>query len=119
MTLADALAHAPLAARPARRVRPRLPHVHLRHDRAVERGDALEPERRSGTPASWIDILQLTERDVAYSMFPLFHVTAPLGGRDLGDLGRRADRARDGFSPTRFWDDVRESEPRTSPTWAP
>lgn len=25
---------------------------------------------------SWIDILQLTERDVGYSVFPLFHVTA-------------------------------------------
>jgi carnitine-CoA ligase len=58
---------------------------------------------------AWIDILELTEEDVAYSMFPIFHVTARsavitstlwAGGRVV---------LRRGFSLRRFWDDVRSS----------
>ena len=63
--------------------------------------------------ASWLDICELTEDDVAYSMFPLFHVTARsaiitasmwAGGRVV---------LRDGFSLSGFWDDVRA----TGATW--
>lgn len=63
--------------------------------------------------ASWLDICELTEDDVAYSMFPLFHVTARsaiitasmwAGGRVV---------LREGFSLSGFWDDVRT----TGATW--
>jgi crotonobetaine/carnitine-CoA ligase len=58
---------------------------------------------------SWIDILELTEGDVAHSMFPLFHVTArsAVVTSTIWAGGRIA--LRDGFSPARFWDDVRAS----------
>ena len=60
--------------------------------------------------AAWIDILGLTERDVAYSMFPIFHVTArsAVVTATLWAGGRvhLADR----FSVTRFWDEIRAAE---------
>lgn len=63
--------------------------------------------------ASWLDICELTDDDVAYSMFPLFHVTARsaiitasmwAGGRVV---------LREGFTLSGFWDDVRA----TGATW--
>lgn len=57
---------------------------------------------------SWIDILQLTERDVGYSMFPLFHVTArsAVVSSTLWAGGRVALRER--FSLREFWDVARQ-----------
>ena len=58
---------------------------------------------------AWLDVLSLTNEDVAYSMFPLFHVTARsavitstlwAGGRVV---------LRDGFSVREFWPDVQQS----------
>lgn len=58
---------------------------------------------------SWIDILQLSSEDVAYSMFPLFHVTARSAVVTSAIWAGAPIVLRDGFSATRFWDDVRES----------
>jgi crotonobetaine/carnitine-CoA ligase len=56
---------------------------------------------------AWIDILSMSHEDVAYSMFPLFHVTArsALFGTTLWAGSRIA--LRNGFSLGGFWDDVR------------
>lgn len=58
--------------------------------------------------ASWIDICELTPDDVAYSMFPLFHVTArsAIITASMWAGGRVA--LRDGFTLKGFWDDVRD-----------
>jgi crotonobetaine/carnitine-CoA ligase len=58
---------------------------------------------------AWLDVLSLTGDDVAYSMFPLFHVTArsAVVTSTLWAGGRVA--LRHGFSPTRFWTDVGDS----------
>ncbi len=58
---------------------------------------------------AWIDILSLGEDDIAYSMFPLFHVTArsSIMGSSLWAGARVV--LRDGFTLSGFWDDVRES----------
>ena len=58
---------------------------------------------------SWIDILELTPTDIAYSMFPLFHVTARSAVVTSAIWAGAPIVLRDGFSPVRFWDDVRES----------
>lgn len=60
--------------------------------------------------AAWIDILNLTGDDRAYSMFPLFHVTArsAIVGSSLMAGGSVA--LRSGFSLGGFWEDVRETE---------
>ena len=92
MTIADALAHAPVPRVRARRVRPRLPDVHLRHDRAVEGGDALEPERALERPL--LDRHPAAHRERRRLLdVPALPRHRALGGRDLGDLGGRADRA--------------------------
>jgi crotonobetaine/carnitine-CoA ligase len=59
---------------------------------------------------AWLDTLQLGDDDVAYSMFPLFHVTARSAviTSTIWAGGRVA--LRNGFSVTRFWDDVRTSD---------
>ena len=56
---------------------------------------------------SWIDILQLTGDDVAYSMFPLFHVTARSAVVTSSIWAGGSIALRSGFSPGRFWPDVR------------
>ncbi|MCP3973042.1 MAG: AMP-binding protein [bacterium] len=60
--------------------------------------------------AAWIDILDLGPDDRAYSMFPLFHVTArsAIVGSSLMAGGSVA--LRSGFSLSGFWEDVRETE---------
>jgi carnitine-CoA ligase len=58
---------------------------------------------------SWLDILQLTSEDVAYSMFPLFHVTARSAVVTSSIWAGAPIVLRDGFSASRFWDDVRDS----------
>jgi crotonobetaine/carnitine-CoA ligase len=58
---------------------------------------------------SWIDILQLTSEDVAYSMFPLFHVTARSAVVTSAIWAGAPIVVRDGFSASRFWADVREA----------
>ena len=57
---------------------------------------------------SWIDIMDLTEQDVGYSMFPLFHVTARSAviSSTLWAGGRVA--LRDAFSLRNFWSVARE-----------
>lgn len=57
---------------------------------------------------SWLDILGLTEQDVGYSMFPLFHVTARSAviSSTLWAGGRVALRER--FSLREFWNVARE-----------
>jgi len=57
--------------------------------------------------ASWIDILGLTERDVAYSMFPLFHVTARSAVVTATMWGGGRVHLADAFSASRFWDGVK------------
>lgn len=57
---------------------------------------------------SWLDILSLTEQDVGYSVFPLFHVTARSAviSSTLWAGGRVALRER--FSLREFWNVARE-----------
>jgi crotonobetaine/carnitine-CoA ligase len=57
---------------------------------------------------SWIDIMNLTEQDVGYSMFPLFHVTArsAVVSSSLWAGGRVA--LRETFSLHDFWRFARE-----------
>jgi crotonobetaine/carnitine-CoA ligase len=60
--------------------------------------------------AAWLEILGLTGADTAYSMFPLFHVTARSAVVTATMwAGGRAHLA-DGFSATRFWDEVRAAD---------
>ncbi len=63
--------------------------------------------------ASWLDICQLTERDVAYSMFPLFHVTARSAIITASMWAGGSVVLRDRFTLSGFWDDVRA----TGATW--
>jgi len=57
----------------------------------------------------WLDILELTEDDVAYSMFPLFHVTARSAVVTSSFWAGARVVLREGFSLSGFWPDVRES----------
>lgn len=56
---------------------------------------------------SWIDILGLTENDTAYSMFPLFHVTARSAVTTATIWAGGSIALRNGFSVSGFWDDIR------------
>ena len=58
---------------------------------------------------AWIDILDVSSNDRAYSMFPLFHVTtrSSIVGTTLFAAGSIV--LRDAFSVQRFWDDVRDT----------
>jgi crotonobetaine/carnitine-CoA ligase len=58
---------------------------------------------------AWLDVLELADDDVAYSMFPLFHVTArsAVVTSTMWAGGSVALRSR--FSVSGFWDDVRAS----------
>jgi carnitine-CoA ligase len=58
---------------------------------------------------AWIDILELTHEDVAYSMFPLFHVTARSAVVTSSLWARGRVALREGFTLGGFWDDVRSS----------
>jgi carnitine-CoA ligase len=58
---------------------------------------------------AWIDILELTHEDVAYSMFPLFHVTARSAVVTSSLWARGRVALREGFTLAGFWDDVRAS----------
>ncbi len=57
--------------------------------------------------AGWIDVLELTDADVAYSMFPLFHVTARSAVVTSAFWAGGQVHLGPAFSPARFWDDVR------------
>jgi carnitine-CoA ligase len=57
----------------------------------------------------WLDILELTHEDVAYSMFPLFHVTARSAVVTASIWARGRVALREGFTLQGFWDDVRSS----------
>jgi crotonobetaine/carnitine-CoA ligase len=59
---------------------------------------------------AWLDVLELADDDVAYSMFPLFHVTARSAVVTSTIWAGGQVALRDGFSVSRFWDDVRESD---------
>ena len=56
---------------------------------------------------AWIDILALTANDVAYSMFPLFHVTARSAVVTSSFWAGASVVLRSGFSVSRFWEDIR------------
>ncbi len=58
---------------------------------------------------AWLDILELTHEDTAYSMFPLFHVTARSAVVTASIWARGRVALRNGFSLHGFWDDVRSS----------
>ena len=58
---------------------------------------------------AWIDLLSLTADDVAYSMFPLFHVTARSAVVTSAIWAGGSIALRHGFSASGFWDDVRAS----------
>lgn len=59
---------------------------------------------------AWLDVLDLGQDDIAYSMFPLFHVTARSAVITSTIWAGGSIALRDGFSATRFWPDVRESQ---------
>ena len=58
---------------------------------------------------AWIDILELTSQDVAYSMFPLFHVTARSAVITSTIWAGGSIALRSGFSLSGFWEDIRNS----------
>ncbi len=57
--------------------------------------------------AAWIDVLELDGSDVAYSMFPLFHVTARSAVVTSSFWAGGCIHLGAPFSPARFWGDVR------------
>ena len=59
---------------------------------------------------AWIDILDMSSKDNAYSMFPLFHVTARSSIIGTTLLAGSSLTLRNGFSVSGFWDDVRQTE---------
>lgn len=58
---------------------------------------------------AWLDVLELGDDDVAYSMFPLFHVTARSAVITSTIWAGGSVVLRHGFSVSGFWDDVRAS----------
>lgn len=58
---------------------------------------------------AWLDVLELGDDDVAYSMFPLFHVTARSAVVTSTIWAGGSIALRHGFSTRGFWDDVRAS----------
>ncbi len=58
---------------------------------------------------AWLDVLDLGDDDIAYSMFPLFHVTARSAVITSTVWAGGEVALRHGFSASRFWDDVRAS----------
>ena len=109
MTIADALAHDPLPR--VARDEYELAYLMYTSGTTGPSKGAMHSNRSAlWNVRSWIDILQLTENDVAYSMFPLFHVTARSAVVTSAIWAGAPIVLRDGFSATRFWDDVRESE---------
>lgn len=58
---------------------------------------------------AWLDVLQLGDDDIAYSMFPLFHVTARSAVITSTFWAGGSVALRHGFSVSRFWDDIRQS----------
>ena len=61
----------------------------------------------------WLDIVDLQPDDVAYSVFPLFHVTARSAIMTSSMWAGSSVVLRDQFSLSEFWDDIRE----TGSTW--
>ncbi len=62
---------------------------------------------------AWLDIVWLDHTDVAYSMFPLFHVTARSAIVSSSMWAGSKVVMRDRFSASEFWGDIR----RTGATW--
>ncbi len=60
------------------------------------------------TAKVWVDMMELTEDDVAYSMLPLFHVTARSAATTANMWAGGATVLRSRFTASGFWDDVRE-----------
>lgn len=58
---------------------------------------------------AWLDVLELADDDVAYSMFPLFHVTARSAVVTSTIWAGGEVALRNGFSASRFWGDIRAS----------
>jgi crotonobetaine/carnitine-CoA ligase len=59
---------------------------------------------------AWLDILDLSHTDVAYSMFPLFHVTARSAVVTSSIWAGASIVLRNGFSVSGFWDDIRAND---------
>ncbi|HSG78014.1 MAG TPA: AMP-binding protein [Acidimicrobiia bacterium] len=57
---------------------------------------------------AWLDIVSLDHTDVAYSMFPLFHVTARSAVVSSSMWAGSKVVMRDRFSASEYWDDIRE-----------
>lgn len=71
----------------------------------------MQPNRTAlaGNVVPWVDLLDITEADVAYSMFPIFHVTARSSVISTAFWAGASVELRNGFSVRGFWDDVRAS----------
>ncbi|MGB3411780.1 MAG: AMP-binding protein [Microthrixaceae bacterium] len=59
------------------------------------------------TAKVWVDMMQLTEDDVAYSVLPLFHVTARSAATTSNMWAGGSTVLRSRFTVSGFWDDVR------------
>ena len=57
---------------------------------------------------AWLDIVKLDHTDVAYSMFPLFHVTARSAVVSSSMWAGSKVVMRDRFSASEYWDDIRD-----------
>jgi carnitine-CoA ligase len=106
LALADALAHDPLPR--VARDEYDLAYIMFTSGTTGPSKGAMHSNRSAlWNVRSWLDILELTADDVAYSMFPLFHVTARSAVVTSAIWAGAPIVVRDGFSASRFWDDVR------------
>jgi crotonobetaine/carnitine-CoA ligase len=107
--LSEALASDPLTAPVPRQEHDLLYVMYTSGTTGPSKGAMLSNRGAMFNARTWLDILELSEHDVGYSMFPLFHVTARSAVVTSCLWARAKIALRNGFSATRFWDDVRAS----------
>jgi crotonobetaine/carnitine-CoA ligase len=107
--LADALASDPLTAPVTRTERDLLYVMYTSGTTGPSKGAMLSNKGAMFNARTWLDILELTENDVGYSMFPLFHVTARSAVVTSCLWAKAPIALRNGFSASGFWNDVRAS----------